>query len=268
MVKNHPAFTDIKDDIEDENLYNAVDVILNIQNVNDFEFGSFSSYETIRATPLLENLNPAEVFNNIMVEYPYVECTDSSVLGLTYFAEFYPNYRTDQIKFSIENAINYIIKAQAEDGSWYGSWGICYTYASMFALEALNSVGYSYVNSDTVRKGCDFLVSKQLADGGWSESMKSCETGTYVNTEQSLVVQTSWALIGLILADYPNKEAIERGLALLMSRQKRTGEWKFEDMNGVFNHSCAIEYDSYKFLFPIKALGLYKSKYGDTHLNI
>lgn len=268
MVKNHPAFTDIKDDIEDENLYNAVDVILNIQNVNDFEFGSFSSYETIRATPLLENLNPAEVFNNIMVEYPYVECTDSSVLGLTYFAKFYPNYKPDQIKFAIENAINYIIKAQAKDGSWYGSWGICYTYASMFALEALNSVGYSYVNSDTVRKGCDFLVSKQLADGGWSESMKSCETGTYVNTEQSLVVQTSWALIGLILADYPNKEAIERGLALLMSRQKRTGEWKFEDMNGVFNHSCAIEYDSYKFLFPIKALGLYKSKYGDTHLNI
>lgn len=131
----------------------------------------------------------------------------------------------------------------------------------MFALEALSTTGLSYMNSVTVKRGCDFLISKQLSDGGWSESMKSCETLTYVVSEKSLVVQTAWAVIGLILADYPHHEPIRRGIKLIMDRQLPTGEWKFESISGVFNHSCAIEYPSYKFLFTIKALGLYAKKY-------
>lgn len=264
MVGNHPKYAHLKKEyVVDENLYEAVDVILNIQNKSSFEFGSFSSYEKIRATPLLEKLNPAEVFNNIMVEYPYVECTDSSVLGLTYFAKYYPEHRKYEIKDAIRNAIQYITESQdPHDGSWYGCWGVCFTYASMFALEAYHSVGQNYSNSEPVRKGCDFLVSKQREDGGWSESMKSCETHTYVSLEKSLVVQTAWALIGLILSAYPDRAPIERGIELLISRQLPSGEWKFEEIEGVFNHSCAIEYPNYRFLFPIKALGLYHQLYG------
>ncbi|KAI5951266.1 ERG7 [Candida jiufengensis] len=264
MVRNDKRFADIRDEIKDENLYDAVEVLLQIQNIGDWEYGSFSTYEGIKSTLLLEKLNPAEVFNNIMVEYPYVECTDSSVLGLTYFQKYYPNYKTELINKTISSAIQYIIEAQDTlDGSWYGCWGICYTYASMFALEALNSVGQTYENSESARRGCDFLISKQLDDGGWSESMRSCETHSYVNSEKSLVVQTAWSLIGLILADYPDIGPIRRGIKLLMDRQLPTGEWLYEDIEGVFNHSCAIEYPSYRFLFPIKALGLYAKKYGD-----
>lgn len=257
MVKNSPVFKDVHDDISDQRLYDAIDVLLSLQNRGLFEFGSFSTYEKIRTTPLLELINPAEVFNNIMVEYPYVECTDSLVLGLTYFHKYYPNYKLDLIRFAIDDAIAYIKKAQANDGSWYGSWGVCYTYAGMFALEALNTVDQSYENSQVVRKGCDFLISKQLPDGGWLELMKGCETHTYVNSDRSLVVQTAWALIGLLLAQYPHREPLERAAKLLMDRQLPTGEWEYEDIEGVFNHSCAIEYPSYRFLFPIKALGLY-----------
>ncbi|CAK9435887.1 uncharacterized protein LODBEIA_P05240 [Lodderomyces beijingensis] len=263
MVRNDARFADVKDEIQDENLYDAVEVLMQIQNVGSWEYGSFSTYEGIKSTLLLEKLNPAEVFNNIMVEYPYVECTDSSVLGLTYFHKYYPDYKPDLVQQTISSAIEYIINVQDKtDGSWYGCWGICYTYASMFALEALNSIGLDYSNSVSVKRGCDFLISKQLKDGGWSESMKSCETHTYVNGETSLVVQTAWALIGLILADYPDREPIRKGIDLLISRQLPSGEWKFEDVEGVFNHSCAIEYPSYRFLFPIKALGLYSKKYG------
>ncbi|SCU84842.1 LAMI_0C09098g1_1 [Lachancea mirantina] len=260
MVRTSPVFADVKDQISDDRLYKAIDVLLGLQNVGSFEYGSFAAYEKIKATPLLEKLNPAEVFGNIMVEFPYVECTDSSVLGLTYFHAHY-EYRKDDIERAIDLAINYIKNAQRNDGSWYGSWGICFTYAGMFALEALRTVGETYENSDTVKKGCDFLVSKQRDDGGWSESMKSSELHVYVEAEKSLVVQTAWALIGLLLADYPNKTVIERGINLLKERQLSSGEWRFEEVEGVFNHSCAIEYPSYRFLFPIKALGLYARKY-------
>jgi lanosterol synthase len=265
MVTNDNQFKHLKSLIKDEDLYEGIDRLLDLQNVNSFEFGSFASYERIKATTLLEKLNPAEVFGNIMVEYPYVECTDSVVLGLTYFRKFH-SYRRDDIDLSIHRAIEYIKGAQERDGSWYGSWGICYTYAAMFALEAFNTVDANYSNSEHVKKGCDFLVIRQREDGGWSESMKGSETHSYIETEQSLVVQTAWALIGLILADYPDRKVIDKGIKLLVSRQKKTGEWEYEDMEGVFNHSCAIEYPNYRFLFPIKALGLYSQKYGNIPL--
>lgn len=253
----------IADKIERESLEEGIERLLFIQNTGLFEFGSFSAYEQIRSSPLLENLLPAEVFNQIMVEYPYVECTDSSVLGLTYFNKYYPDYKPEKITTAIDNAIAYIERAQNKaDGSWYGSWGVCYTYAAMFAVEALETVGHNYANSETVRKGLDFLVQKQETDGGWSESMKACETHTYVPSGQSLLVQTAWAAIALILGDYPEKAVVDNGIRLIMDRQSLRGEWKFEDVEGVFNHSCAIEYPTYKFLFPIKALGLYARKYG------
>lgn len=253
----------IQDKIERENLEDAVERILAIQNVGKFEFGSFSAYEKIRSTPLLEKISPAEVFNQIMVEYPYVECTDSSVLGLTYFTKYYPDYKPQEISDAIDNAIAYIENAQnVHDGSWYGSWGVCYTYAAMFAVEALEAVGKTYPNNEYVRKGLDFLVSKQEDDGGWSESMKACETHGYVPGEKSYLVQTAWAVIALLLGEYPEREPIDRGIKLLMERQSLCGEWKFEEVEGVFNHSCAIEYPTFKFLFPIKALGLYAKKYG------
>ena len=33
-----------------------------------------------------------------------------------------------------------------EDGGWFGSWAICFTYAGVFALESLASVGENYEN--------------------------------------------------------------------------------------------------------------------------
>lgn len=262
MVRNSPAFVEYRNEISDERLYKAMDILLNLQNVGSFEYGSFASYEKIKASTLIEKLNPAEVFGNIMVEFPYVECTDSSVLGLTYFHKHY-DYRKDDIAHAIKIAIDYIKRSQAKNGSWYGSWGVCFTYAGMFALEALYTVGENYENSEVVRKGCDFLVSRQMEDGGWGESPKSSELHNYVNSEQSLVVQTAWSVIGLLLAEYPDKKVIDRGIQLLKSRQLPSGEWKFESIEGVFNHSCMIEYPSYKFLFPIKALGLYAKRYGN-----
>lgn len=262
MVRNSSTFAHLRDEISDEKLCKGIDVLLSLQNLGSFEYGSFATYEKIKAPLSMEKLNPAEVFGNIMVEFPYVECTDSSVLGLTYFHKYY-DYRKAEISERIKLAIDYIKKDQQDDGSWYGCWGICFSYAGMFAMEALHSVGENYSNSEYVRKGCDFLVDRQLPDGGWGESMKSSELHSYVDSVESLVVQTAWVLIALLLADYPNKEVIDAGVELLKKRQLPSGEWKFESVEGVFNHSCAIEYPSYRFLFPIKALGLYTKMYGD-----
>lgn len=260
MVQNVPGLEFLRDEMPEYRLNQAVDILLGLQNTGSFHFGSFATYEKIKATELLESLNPAEVFGNIMVEYPYVECTDSSVLGLTYFRK-YSNYRGKEIDEAIANAIRYIIDYQNPDGSWYGSWGVCFTYAGMFAIEALATQGLTYDNSETVCKGCDYLVQRQMADGGWGESFRGCEIFSYVNEKESQAVQTAWVLIALILAEYPDMGPIKRAVGFLMSKQNKDGSYPWNTVEGVFNHSCAIEYPNYKYYFPMKALGMYSEKY-------
>jgi squalene cyclase len=96
---------------------------------------------------------------------------------------------------------------------------------------------------------------------------KSCETMTYVeHPTGSQVVMTAWAVIGLLEARYPDRAPIEKGLKLIMSRQQPNGEWLQEAIEGVFNKSCMISYPNYKFIFPIKALGMFAKTYGDVAL--
>lgn len=109
----------------------------------------------------------------------------------------------------------------------YGNWGICHTYAAFFVLAGLAAVGKTYSNSEVVRKACDFLLSKQQKSGGWGESYLSCKnlvrkfTHFYISLKniilflftcliiqeyiqlegnQSNLVQTAWAMMGLIHA--------------------------------------------------------------------
>jgi lanosterol synthase len=173
--------------VSDERIQDAIDTILTMQNPS----GGFASYEPQRGSEYLEYLNAAEIFSRIMVEYDYPECSTAVVTALKLFSKHYPTYRKEDISSALNGALKYIRKAQRPDGSWYGSWGICFTYAGMFALESLASVGEIYTNNSRVKKACEFLLGKQRDDGGWGEHYKGCETGVYVQRE-SQVVMTSW----------------------------------------------------------------------------
>ncbi|KKY22639.1 putative oxidosqualene:lanosterol cyclase [Phaeomoniella chlamydospora] len=248
--------------LSERRIFDAIDLLLTMQNPS----GGFASYEPTRGPEWLEMLNAAEVFGRIMIEYDYPECTTAVVTAMSLFQKLYPKYRTAEIAASKARAVKYIKDAQAADGSWYGSWGICFTYAAMFALESLASIGEIYSNSERVRKGCHFLLSHQMADSGWGESYRGCELKTYVNHEKSQVVNTSWACIALMHAEYPDKEPMKKALTLIMSRQQRNGEWLQEAIEGVFNCTTMITYPNYKYYFPVKALGMYQKRFGDEEL--
>jgi lanosterol synthase len=165
LLQNTPGYPKL---LSDQRIFDAIDTLLTYQNAS----GGCASYEPTRGSEKMEYLNAAEVFGRIMIEYDYPECTTAVVTALSLFTKHYPDYRSEDIKAFKERAVTYIRRAQHPDGSWYGSWGICFTYASMFALESLASVGEYYENSEYSRKGCEFLLSKQRADGGWCESYK------------------------------------------------------------------------------------------------
>ncbi|KAH8656633.1 oxidosqualene:lanosterol cyclase-like protein [Tricladium varicosporioides] len=260
LLQRTPGYPQL---LDDQRIFDAIDTLLTYQNAT----GGCASYEPTRGSKKLEMLNAAEVFGNIMIEYDYPECTTAAVTAVSLFMKYYPDYRAADIKKFKTRAVEWLKTAQYPDGSWYGSWGICFTYATMFAMESLSSIGEKYGNSIHARKGCEFLISKQMEDGGWSESYRSCERHVYTeHPTGSQVVMTAWAIIALIEADYPHRAPIERGLKLIMSRQQPNGEWLQEAIEGVFNKSCMISYPNYKFIFPLKALGMYAKKYGDEVL--
>ncbi|CAG8636160.1 24933_t:CDS:10, partial [Racocetra persica] len=234
-----------------ERLCQTIDILLTMQNSD----GGFSSYERIRGPKIMEWLNPAEIFSDVMIEHNYPECTSSVLNGLHTFRKWYPDYRATEIEQVTKRAIQYLYNSQDENGGWYGSWAICFTYATMFVMQCLKNYGETYENSHVVKKGCDFLISKQKEDGGWGESYKSCDAETYVQHENSQVVNTAFALLALMASKYPNEEPIRRGIQLIVSRQLPTGEWKPESIEGVFSKNAAICYPSYKFSFTIWALG-------------
>ncbi|KAI6125392.1 terpenoid cyclases/protein prenyltransferase alpha-alpha toroid [Pisolithus croceorrhizus] len=237
--------------ISDDRLCDAVDTMLSLQNEN----GGFASYELVRGPQWLEWLNPAEVFGDIMIEFCYPECTTSVITALSIFRKHHPNYRSAEIDRTIRRAIEYLHAAQKPDGGWVGSWGICFTYAAQFALESLSLVGENYSNSSSVQRACKFLLSHQREDGGWGESYKTCELASWVEHENTQVVQTCWATMALMYAGYPDPKPIERAVKLVMSRQLPDGSWPQEAIEGVFNKNCAISYPNFKFSFPIWMLG-------------
>lgn len=220
--------------ISAERLHLAIDNILSFQNPDTY---GCSSYELRRGSTLLEYLNAAEVFGRIMVEYDYPECTTACVIALATFRKHHPTYRTDDIQTFIDRALIYIRKAQRADGSWYGAWGICFTYAGMFALESLALVGETCETSERCRRACKFFIDHQQPDGGWGETYKSCETGVWSQHENTQVVQTAWVVIALLYAEYPDVEPIKKAIKLLMERQQANGEWLQEAIEGVFNKS-------------------------------
>ena len=227
--------------ISQTRIQDAINVLLTMQNAHS---GGFASYEPQRGSELLEYLNAAEAFGRIMVEYDYPECTTAVVTTLSLFQSQYPDYRHDEINVAKKAALKYIRAAMRTDGSWYGCWGICFTYAGMFALESLASVEETYATSAQVRQGCDFLISKQREeDGGWGEAYLSCADKVYVqHPEKSQVVQTAWACIGLMVAGFPGRDALRKGIKLLQARQKADGGWEQEGIEGVFNQSWSVSF--------------------------
>ncbi|GKV26796.1 hypothetical protein SLEP1_g36031 [Rubroshorea leprosula] len=128
--------------LEPERFYDAVNVLLSLQSKN----GGGAAWEPAGASEWLEMLNPTEFFADIVIEHEYVECTSSAISALVLFKKLNPGYRKKEIENFIANAVRFLENIQMPDGSWYGNWGVCFTYGSWFALGGLAAAGKTYKN--------------------------------------------------------------------------------------------------------------------------
>jgi len=235
--------------IDVERLREAVELLLFWQNRD----GGWATYERTRGPRWLERLNPSSCFADIMIDYSYVECTAASMQALAEFSRLHPGPADARIVRAIDRGREFLLRRQRDDGSWEGSWGVCFTYGTWFGVKGLRAAGLP-ADHAVLQRACAFLRRHQLPDGGWGESAESCRERRYVTTETGQAVMTGWAVLALQQAGQGSGPAARRGVDFLRASQGPDGSWPLERLAGVFNRTCAIHYDNYLKIFPLWAL--------------
>jgi len=230
-------------------LRDSVRLMLSWQN----EDGGWATYELQRGGKWLEQLNPSQVFGEIMVDYSYVECTSASVQALIKAKRRFPGEFDAEIDAALKRAEAFLRKAQRPDGSFEGSWAVCFTYGTWFAMCALEALGAT-PKDGALQRAAQFLLEKQRPDGSWGEAGDTCRERRWIEAKDGQVVQTSWAMLALMKAGCTDAGALERAARFLVSRQETDGSWAREPLVGVFNKTCLINYDNYRHYFPLWAL--------------
>ncbi|GJW57347.1 dammarenediol II synthase-like protein [Tanacetum coccineum] len=249
-------------------LYEAVNVLLYMQSPIS---GGFAVWEPPIPKPFLQLLNPSEIFADIVVEKEHVETTSSCIQVLVEFNRLHPRHRMKEILLSISNGIRYLEETQWHDGSWYGYWGVCFIYGTFFALRGLSSTGKTYDNSEAVCKGVKFLLSVQNEEGGWGESRMSCPTEVYtpLDGNRTNLVQTSWAMLGLMFGGQMERDSmpLHKAAKLLINAQMDNGDFPQQEITGVYMKNCLLLYAQYRNIFPLWALGEYRKLVWQCHKN-
>src|ERR1700722_17019529 len=154
---------------------------------------------------------------------------------------------------AVRRGIEYLVRHQEEDGSWYGRWGVDYIYGTFLALRGLEAAGESNREAHVLRAG-EWLRSIQNADGGWGESCASYDNQTFT-AAPSTPSQTAWAILGLIAGGDPTSRSLQSGIEYLLETQRAEGDWAEELATGTgFPKVFYLNYHLYKDYFPLLAL--------------
>ncbi len=157
----------------------------------------------------------------------------------------------------LQGAVDYLLRQQEPDGSWWGRWGVNYIYGIGAVLPALRACGFE-ASHPTIRRAVDWLRKHQRPDGGWGETSRTyVDPGTRASGP-STPSQTAWALLGLLAAGLHGDPATEAGVRYLVDRQLPDGTWDEPDFTGTgFPRAFMINYHLYRHYFPLMALGRY-----------
>jgi len=198
--------------------------------------------------------------HNAMLDPPTVDITGRMLEMLATYG-----YTRDDKR--IQKAIEFILREQEPDGSWFGRWGVNYVYGTFLVLRGLDAIGFDQ-HEPQVQQAAEWIRMVQNSDGGWGETCGSYDNPDTRGVGPSTPSQTAWALLGLLAAGDDRSDSIAKGIRWLLTRQRDDGSWD-ESMGegptrqGIitgtgFPKVFYLAYTMYRQYFPLLALTTYK----------
>ena len=152
-----------------------------------------------------------------------------------------------------QRGIDWLLRAQETDGSWFGRWGANHVYGTGAVLPALAACGLG--EHPSVTRAVEWLRRVQNPSGGFGEDLRSYRDPAWRGRGASTASQTAWALIGLHAAN-EDGPALERAIGFLVDTQLPGGGWDEPYYTGTgFPGDFYLNYHLYRDVFPLMALG-------------
>jgi squalene-hopene/tetraprenyl-beta-curcumene cyclase len=198
--------------------------------------------------------------HNAMLDPPTVDITGRMLEMLASYG-----YTRDDKR--VKKAIDFILKEQEPDGSWFGRWGVNYIYGTFLVLRGLEAIGFDQ-HEPQVQQAAEWIRMVQNPDGGWGESCGTYDDPDTRGVGVSTPSQTAWAVLGLLAAGDDRSDSVAKGIRWLLTRQLPDGSWDESMREGAqregiitgtgFPKVFYLAYTMYRQYFPLLALTTYK----------
>jgi squalene-hopene/tetraprenyl-beta-curcumene cyclase len=230
----------------------------------DWEFamqcknGGWGSFDKDNTKMIFQYIPFAD--HNAMLDPPTVDITGRML-------EMLAGYGYTRSDKRVEKAVQFILREQEPDGSWFGRWGVNYIYGTFLVLRGLEAIGMDHLEPQ-IQQAAEWLRMVQNADGGWGESCGSYDDPDTRGVGVSTPSQTAWALLGLLAAGDDRSDSIAKGVRWLLERQQADGGWDESMGDGMtrqgiitgtgFPRVFYLAYTLYRQYFPLLALTTYR----------
>jgi squalene-hopene/tetraprenyl-beta-curcumene cyclase len=154
---------------------------------------------------------------------------------------------------ALRAGVDFLLRSQEADGSWFGRWGANYVYGVGSVVPALAACGLA--GHESVRRAITWLEGVQNDDGGFGEDLRSYRDPDWRGRGASTASQTAWALLAFDAAG-EDCHAVERAVGWLVDSQRPDGGWDEPYYTGTgFPGDFYLNYHLYRQVFPVTALG-------------
>src|SRR5271163_736626 len=165
---------------------------------------------------------------------------------------------------AVRKGVEFLLKDQCKDGSWFGRWGVNYVYGTSGVLRAMETV--SLTAQDYCQRAVTWLRDVQKADGSFGESLWSYTDPATKGQGNSTASQTAWGLIGLLAGAQPNDSAVQKAVSYLIHEQNTDGSWSEAEFTGTgFPGVFYLKYHLYRNSFPLYALARFRNQVQGPH---
>ena len=219
--------------------------------------GGWASFDKDNTKKIFESIPFAD--HNAMIDPPTVDITGRIL-------EMLASYGYTRRDKRVEAAVQFILKEQCLDGSWFGRWGVNYLYGTFLVLRGLEAVGV-WSHEPAILQATEWIRMMQNSDGGWGETCGTYDDDLQKGIGPSTPSQTAWALLGLLAGGDVRSDSVAKGVRWLIDYQQEDGSWSelVPGRNGEsyytgtgFPRVFYLGYHLYKQYFPLLALTTYK----------